>query len=795
MFNPPIKKGGGNRRVLPLASISNQAGGMMNRYVPGSGVGATSIAVRRLKSNKATTQPCCINTPIVTTPTITVPDPPTITSTTGEYQHATVFFTAPTNDGGSPILSYTVISSPGGITATGTTSPITVNGLTNGVTYTFTVIATNSIGNSAASNTSADTVPNGSPPVNGVVKLAVSFYDNADSGYTTINNTFKNMCIDSNNNVVVACYARTGTFSINKTDAVDGITQTQIFTDTFIGITNFTAGIRTYYNSNIEIIKYNTAGVPQWFAKIGGDNNYANTIYDIVTDSNNNIYALVGHGNSLVTYYNSDGTVFGTLSNTFAFGNSLAGRYCLIKYNSNGQIQWVNTITTGDNNNAFVFAYAGNLTVDSNNNVYMTAQSYRAGGGSGPTSIKFYEYAGVDGSKVIQFTLATTDSYPFNMPFVDGQWQRGMLIKINPNSNFDWIARMVIPMAYGEQNSGPINKNIVVDSNNNIYVCVGTTTSASSPICNIYSGVSASTNPLSALASPYYRLDLRGNSISPSTPQYYKFAAVVKFDNNGVFQRATCAHQLHNGSSSLDMNPYIGIDKTSNSLYLSMNAQGFTGTNAMSGAQLNKLYINNFTSNTANSSNYDIKLSTAYTLTLAQPQQVVAIVKFDSSLQTQSMSYIDTPSGNTNSPVAVDSTGKVYIATTISNNTTVKTIYTFDSLSGSDAVFNNAGNINATTTNTDGLIVSFSGDLKNLIWAAPITSSDGLNNSGFISVVDGTDNIYVGGTASLDKNATTNFVNLYNYNTVSSGHITNSLFGSFDVTNAVDRVGFIVKYT
>jgi hypothetical protein len=35
----------------------------------------------------------------------------------------------------------------------------------------------------------------------------------------------------------------------------------------------------------------------------------------------------------------------------------------------------------------------------------------------------------------------------------------------------------------------------------------------------------------------------------------------------------------------------------------------------------------------------------------------------------------------------------------------------------------------------------------------------------------------------------------YNYNTVSSGHITNSLFGSFDVTNATDRVGFIVKYT
>jgi hypothetical protein len=792
MFNPPIKKGAGGRRVLPLASISNQAGGMMTKYIQGSGVGASNIAVRRHLAFKATQN---YSKKSDTTSSSTVPDPPIITSVTVGYQSATVVFSAPTNDGGSPIISYTVISNPGGITATRSSSPITINGLTNGVTYTFTVIATNSNGDSTSSNISEDSVPNGSPPVNGIVKSAVSFYDNANLGYNTYNNTLKTMCRDSNNNVLAACYARTGTFTINKTDADDGITQTQILTDTFDGSNNFVQGITTYYTYNIEIIKYDTDGIPQWVAKIGGDTNKANTIYDIVTDSSNNVYALVGHGISIVTYYNSDGSVFGTLNNTFAFGNSLAGRYCLIKYNANGQIQWVNTITVGDNNNQFVFAYAGNLAVDSNDNVYMTAQSYRAGGGVGPTSIKFYEYSSVDGSNVIQFTLTTTDSYPFNMPYVDGQWQRGFLIKINNNSNYDWIARMVIPMAYGEQNSGPINKNIVVDSDDNIYVCVGTITAASSPICNIYSGVSASTNPLSALASPYYRLDLRGNSITPSTPQYYKFSAIVKFNNNGVFQRASCAHQLHNGSSILDMNPYIGIDKATNSLYISMNAQGFTGTNTMSGAQLDKLYINDFSSNTSNGSNYDIKLSSAYTLTLAQPQQVVAIVKFNSSLIAQTMSYINTPSGNYISPVVVDSTGKVYITTTISNNTTTKSIYTFDSLSGSSTIFNNSGNINATTTNSDGLIVSFSGDLKDLIWAAPITSSDGLNNTGFTTIVDSSDNIYVGGTATLNKDASNNFVNLYNYNTVSSGNISNSLFGSMDVTNATDKVGFIIKYT
>lgn len=64
---------------------------------------------------------------------------------------ASVEFVAPANDGGSAITGYTVTSTPGGVTATGTTSPIVVNGLTGGETYTFTVHATNAAGNSVES--------------------------------------------------------------------------------------------------------------------------------------------------------------------------------------------------------------------------------------------------------------------------------------------------------------------------------------------------------------------------------------------------------------------------------------------------------------------------------------------------------------------------------------------------------------------------------------------------------------------------------------------------------------------
>jgi hypothetical protein len=85
--------------------------------------------------------------------------PPAIGIVTAGDAQATVNFTTPANDGGSPIIDYTVTSFPDGITADGTASPITVMGLTNGIAYTFTVIAHNASGMSAASASSASVTP------------------------------------------------------------------------------------------------------------------------------------------------------------------------------------------------------------------------------------------------------------------------------------------------------------------------------------------------------------------------------------------------------------------------------------------------------------------------------------------------------------------------------------------------------------------------------------------------------------------------------------------------------------
>jgi len=104
----------------------------------------------------------------------TVPSAPTIGTATGGNAQAVVTFTAPSSDGGSPITGYRVTSTPSGITATGSASPITITGLTNGTSYTFTVAAQNAVGygaESAASNSvtpAAGRVLTLSPAVGGI---------------------------------------------------------------------------------------------------------------------------------------------------------------------------------------------------------------------------------------------------------------------------------------------------------------------------------------------------------------------------------------------------------------------------------------------------------------------------------------------------------------------------------------------------------------------------------------------------------------------------------------------------
>ncbi len=87
-----------------------------------------------------------------------VPGAPANVTATADNGQATVSFTPPISDGGSPIVKYTVKSNDG-IIAEGTSTSIIVTGLTNGTSYTFTVTATNANGEGPASAPSNSVTP------------------------------------------------------------------------------------------------------------------------------------------------------------------------------------------------------------------------------------------------------------------------------------------------------------------------------------------------------------------------------------------------------------------------------------------------------------------------------------------------------------------------------------------------------------------------------------------------------------------------------------------------------------
>jgi hypothetical protein len=86
-----------------------------------------------------------------------VPGAPVIGTAVSGNAQATISFTAPASNGGSPITLYTAscnTTPPGtAITGTGTASPIVVGGLANGTPYLCSVSATNAVGSGAASGT------------------------------------------------------------------------------------------------------------------------------------------------------------------------------------------------------------------------------------------------------------------------------------------------------------------------------------------------------------------------------------------------------------------------------------------------------------------------------------------------------------------------------------------------------------------------------------------------------------------------------------------------------------------
>lgn len=123
--------------------------------VQGKGAAAASLYIKseagRIETTEAERESYVASVPIPIVPDDpVVPDAPTNLTTLIGNSKIILFFDAPTN---TTVDEYTVTSSPDGIVATGSSSPIIVSSITNGTPYTLSITASNVVGTSGAAIT------------------------------------------------------------------------------------------------------------------------------------------------------------------------------------------------------------------------------------------------------------------------------------------------------------------------------------------------------------------------------------------------------------------------------------------------------------------------------------------------------------------------------------------------------------------------------------------------------------------------------------------------------------------
>jgi uncharacterized delta-60 repeat protein len=127
-----------------------------------------------------------------------------------------------------------------------------------------------------------------------------------------------------------------------------------------IYVTGYSGGSGT--NSDYCTIKYNSAGVQQWFTRYNGPGNGIDEAYSLSVDGSSNVYIT---GNSR--------------------GSTSAQDYATIKYNSSGILQWAVRYNGPGNNDDL----AKSIAVDVSGNVFITGSSLGSSTGSDIATLKY----------------------------------------------------------------------------------------------------------------------------------------------------------------------------------------------------------------------------------------------------------------------------------------------------------------------------------------------------------------------------------------------------------------------
>jgi hypothetical protein len=253
-------------------------------------------------------------------------------------------------------------------------------------------------------------------------------------------------------------------------------------------------------NQDAFIVKYTTNGLVQWATSIGGtDSDSGNSI---ATDSSGNVYVTGSYNSSLLTINNFSSnpvtpggainiTSYGTLSTSGVSFDTY-----IVKYNTNGLVQWATSIggTDSDSGNSIATDSSGNVYVIGNYiSTVLTINSFLSGGGGGAINITPYG------------TLSNSGN------------QDTFIVKYTTNGLVQWATSI------GGTGSD-IGNSITTDSSGNVYV----TGFYNSTVLTINSFLSGGGGGAINI-TPYGTLSNSGN----------QDAFIVKYNTNGLVQWAT----------------------------------------------------------------------------------------------------------------------------------------------------------------------------------------------------------------------------------------------------------------
>lgn len=241
--------------------------------------------------------------------------------------------------------------------------------------------------------------------------------------------------MDSSNNLYVSGYSGGGSGNITPYNS-DG--------SAFTGIVPG-GGL----NNDAYIVKYNSAGVVQWTAKMFASGNSDDLINGIATDTSGNVYVTGSYTTATFTAYSSNGVAFGT-----TLANAGGQDIFVVKYDSAGTVQWlarVASTSTSEQGNG--------IAADASGNVYIAAQ-----------------YIGT-------VTAYNSDGLASALPTLSSAGSSdGLLVKYNSSGTAQWMARVVSSTLADTATS------VAVDSGGSVYVAGAFVSSAS--VCNAGNGTS-----------------------------------------------------------------------------------------------------------------------------------------------------------------------------------------------------------------------------------------------------------------------------------------------------------------